>query len=273
MRVIVTGASGFLGRFITNGLAKTGASFLRVSRQHAPGFLRINSYADTPSGDVLIHLAENNNRAQVNKLSAEYEREIACTLRVLLGKGYKKVVYASSSVVYGDNVCTPRIESETVSDIDTYTRVKVESEQRVLSSGGVVARLANIYGPEMPKKNVLSQILDQLKQDGPIQLQDTSHVRDFIWVEDVAEAFVKLVTQKVEGLFNIGTGIGTSIGELAKMVLEEASQPSRKIVSEKIATRHSCIALNITKIKQNLQWQPTTSLREGLRRIVYDYRH
>lgn len=273
MRVIVTGASGFLGRFITNGLAKTGASFLRVSRQHAPGFLRINSYADTPPGDVLIHLAENNNRAQVNKLSAEYEREIACTLRVLLGKGYKKVVYASSSVVYGDKVCTPRIESEPVSDIDTYTRVKVESEQRVLSSGGVVARLANIYGPEMPKKNVLSQILDQLKQDGPIQLQDTSHVRDFIWVEDVAEAFVKLVTQKVEGLFNIGTGIGTSIGELAKMVLEEASQPSRKIVSEKIASRHSCIALNITKIKQNLQWQPTTSLREGLRRIVCDYRH
>lgn len=271
MLAVVTGASGFLGGVITRSLTNAGVTCLPVSRQKVPGFLKVKKYSDAPSGDLLIHLAEINNRSQVNQLSSGYEREMSRTLKSLLKKSYGKVIYASSSVVYGDVACTPHIESDPVHAVDAYTRLKLASEQNVLSCGGVVARLANIYGPGMPKKNVLNQILGQLKHDGPIILQDTSHVRDFIWVEDVAEAFVKLATQKAQGLFNIGTGIGTSIGELTKMVLEKAKQSSRKIVSLQPAIRRSFIVLNITKIKQDLQWQPTTSLSQGLGRIVCGY--
>lgn len=268
MRVVVTGASGFLGSVIAKRLSDVGVSSLRVSRQEIPGFLQVAEYADTPSGDVLIHLAEINNRARVNQLSVEYEHEMSSTLHLLLEKGYGKVIYASSSVLYGDAVCTPHIESDPVSAIDTYTRVKLAAEHRVLSCGGVVVRLANIYGPGMAAENVLGHILGQLDKDGPVTLQDTSPVRDFIWVEDAAEAIMKMVIGRAQGLFNVGTGIGSSIGELARMLLEEVKQPQRQVVSAQSATKPSCIVLDITKAKQDLHWQPSVFLNEGLRRLV-----
>jgi UDP-glucose 4-epimerase len=216
----------------------------------------------------LIHLAEINNRSQVNQLSMRYEHETSRTLDALLKKGYAKVIYASSSVIYGDAVCTPHIESEPVGAIDTYTRVKLTSEQSVLSGGGVVARLANIYGPGMATENVFSHILNQLNKDGPIRLRDTTPVRDFIWVDDAAEAIIKMATQQVQGLFNVGTGIGTSIGELARMSLEEVKQPQRQIVATQPAAKPSYTVLDITKTKQYLYWQPSVLLNEGLRRLV-----
>ena len=268
MRVVVTGASGFLGSFIARGLTYAGVTTLRVSRQDIPGFLQVAKYADSPVGDVLIHLAEINNRSRVNQLSVEYEHEASSTLQALLKKGYKKVIYASSSVLYGDGVCAPHIESDPVSATDAYTRVKLASEQSVLSCGGVVVRFANIYGPGMAAENVLSHILGQLDQDAPITLQDTSPVRDFIWVEDAAEAIMKMVTGRAQGVFNVGTGIGTSIGELASMLLQEVRQPQRQIVSVQTATRPSGIVLDIAKAKQDLHWQPSVLLNEGLRRLA-----
>jgi UDP-glucose 4-epimerase len=272
MRVVVTGASGFLGSFIARGLTYAGVSTLRVSRQDTPGFLQVAKYADSPVGDVLIHLAEINNRSRVNQLSVEYEYEASSTLNALLTKSYRKVIYASSSIIYGDGGWTPHIESDPVSAIDTYTRLKLASEQSVLSRGGVVVRLANIYGPGMAAENVLSRILGQINQNGPIELQDASPVRDFIWVEDAAEVIIKMAIQQAQGLFNVGTGIGTSIGDLARMALEEAKQPQRKIVSTQSTAKRSCIVLDITKTKKYLDWQPSVLVNEGLRRLVSSLR-
>jgi UDP-glucose 4-epimerase len=268
MRVIVTGASGFLGSAVFRRLIEAGLDGVAVSRKKAPGLLQVERYADSTVGDVLIHLAEINDRAQANQLSTEYEQEASSTICALLEKGYGKVIYASSSVLYGDGVSTAHLETDPVSAIDAYTRVKLASEQSVLSCGGGVVRLANIYGPGMAAENVLSHLLGQLDQDAPITLQNTSPVRDFIWVEDAAEAIVKMVTGRAQGVFNVGTGIGTSIGELARMLLEEVKQPQRQIVSLQTATMPSCIVLDIAKAKQDLHWQPSVLLNEGLRRLV-----
>lgn len=268
MRVVVTGASGFLGSVIVRGLANAGVSTLGVSRQNIPGFLQVSQYIDTPLGDVLIHLAEINNRSKVNQLSIRYEHETSSTLDTLLKKGYAKVIYASSSVIYGEDVCTPHAELDPVSATDTYTRVKLASEQSVLSCGGVVARLANIYGPGMATENVVSHILNQLYKEGPIRLRDTRPVKDFIWVDDAAQAIIKMATQQVQGLFNVGTGIGTSIGELARISLEEVKQTQRQIVSTQPAAKSSYLVLDITKTKQCLHWHPSIPLSEGLRRLV-----
>ena len=264
----MTGASGFLGSAVLRRLIEAGFDGVGVSRKKAPGLLQVERYADSTVGDVLIHLAEINDRAQANQLSTEYEQDASSTLYALLEKGYGKVIYASSSVLYGDGVSTAHLETDAASAIDTYTRVKLAAEYSVLSCGGVVARLANIYGPGMAAENVLSQILAQLDQNGPITLQNTSPVRDFIWVEDAAEAIMKMVSGRAQGVFNVGTGIGTSIGELARMLLEEVKQPQRQIISVQPASKLSCIVLDITKAKQDLQWQPSTTLSKGLRRLV-----
>lgn len=272
MRVVVTGAAGFLGNAIVTRLIDAGVECLGVSRKHIPGFLQVSCYSDTPPGDVLIHLAEINDRMLANRLSTEYEREASSTLEALLGKGYGSVVYVSSAVLYGDGQCSPHRETDPASAVDTYTRVKINAEQRVLSQNGSVARLANVYGPGMSMSNVLSRILGQLDRDGPVTLQDTTPVRDFIWIEDAAAAIMKMATEQAQGLFNIGTGIGTSIGKLARLLLDEAKQTERKVVSKQADARQSCLILDITKAKQYLNWQPSVSLNEGLLRLVCSHR-
>lgn len=271
MRVVVTGAYGFLGSAVLSRLTETGFDCVGISRREVPGLLRVARYADAPAGDVLIQLAEINDRMRANLLSTEYEQEASNTLHSLLEKGYEKVIYASSAVLYGDGICTPHVETDPVSAIDTYTRVKLAAEHSVLSRGGLVVRFANVYGPRMAAGNVLSHILGQLDRGGMITLQDTTPVRDFLWVEDAADAVVKMVEAPNKGLFNVGTGIGTSILELAKELLDKVDQTERLIVSMQSATKPSCIVLDVKKIANELHWQPSVPLYEGLQRLVSAY--
>jgi UDP-glucose 4-epimerase len=272
VKVVVTGASGFVGSFVKEKLEDVNVRPILVSRRKILGYQSVANYTDTPLGDVLIHLAECNNRFRVNQSPVEYEREALRVLHSLLRKGYRKVIYASSSVIYGNSDCAPHIESERVSAVDAYTRVKLASEQAVLASGGIVVRLGNIYGPGMSAENVFSHILGQLNLRGAVTLQDTSPIRDFIWVEDVAEVIVKMAMQQTQGLFNVGTGIGTSVGELARIFLAEAKQSHRKIVSTQSEAEPSCIVLDITKTQEYFHWHPSVLLNEGIRRLIRSHK-
>ena len=268
MRVVVTGASGFLGGVILKGFADAGLDCLGVSRKKVPGLAQVASYSDAPVGDVLIHLAEVNDRAMANRLGSAYERDAATTLRALLGKGYGRVIYASSAVLYGDAACASHTEADPVSADDTYTRVKLASEQAVLSAEGSVLRLANLYGRGMSPGNVFSHILQQLDRDGPVSLQDTAPVRDFLWIDDAVDAIRRVAAMPDNGIFNVGSGVGTSILVLAKAALDVAGQSERQIVSQQRAGRPSCIVLDTTETTKRLGWRPSVTLHEGLRRLV-----
>jgi len=268
VRVVVTGASGFLGGVVLKNLTESGFECVGVSRRGGAGHVRVADYSYSPEGDVLVHLAEINDRAHANQLASDYESVTSRTLHALLNKGYSKVIYASSAVLYGDDDREPRQETDPVNAIDTYTRVKMASEHCVLSRRGVVARFSNIYGPGVASGNVLSHILRQLNSKGPVKLKDVSPLRDFIWVEDAASAVVRMMAPRIQGFFNIGSGVATSILNLAQVVLEESNQQGREILSETVNSRESCIVLNIKKALHQLNWSPSVSLNEGLRRLI-----
>ena len=84
MRVIVTGASGFLGRAVLASLSASGIDCVGVSRRAGAGLTQVASYRDTPHGDVLVHLAEANDRAWVNAQGADYEAEAVAIFQALL---------------------------------------------------------------------------------------------------------------------------------------------------------------------------------------------
>lgn len=269
MRVVITGASGFIGGALLNTLISEGYDCIGVSRRKVHGLQQVGSYSDSPVGDILIHLAEANDRAQVNRLGRAYEQDAANTLRSLLGKGYCKIIYASSAVLYGDGTCRPHAETDSVSADDTYTRVKLASEQALLNgASGSIARVANIYGPGMSSGNVLSDILRQLNNERPVLLWDTAPIRDFLWAGDAVDAFKRMVTESANGIFNVGSGVGTSISNLAEMTLDAAGQANRLIVSQKQSSKPSCIILDVTNTIKRLGWQPAMPLDEGLRQLV-----
>jgi nucleoside-diphosphate-sugar epimerase len=248
---------------------------IAVTRREIPGWFKVPDYSHTPAGDVLIHLAEESDRAQVAKHGQAYEEKVRATLAALLAKGYHRVVYASSSVLYGDADVYAHSPKDPSKTEDAYTRVKRLSELAVLKvSGGIVVRLANIYGAGMSKNNVMSAILRQIPGEGSLEVMDTSPVRDFIWVEDAAEGIVTLaISNQLEGnesrLFNLGTGVGTSIGSLAALALDIATQPDRPVSAKHPTPRQSSLILDYSDTKSACGWQPKMSLRQGLTRMLH----
>ena len=271
MNIVVSGASGFLGRALLKKLSSYGTSYIGLSRQQVPGLFNVKNYSEAPVGDVLVHLAEINDRAYANRLGPVYEQEAGELLQNLVSKGYKKIIYTSSAILYGDSETSPRKVSDPVFVVDSYTRIKRKSEEAVLAKGGIVARLSNLYGPGMSEANVLSTMLRQLSLDGPLRLHDTSPVRDFLWIEDAAEALLKMIQSKFEGVFNVGTGVGTSIAELANEVLVAAGQPNREVISAISGAKHSSLILDILDTKAALNWQPKVLPKQGIRNLVNAY--
>jgi UDP-glucose 4-epimerase len=146
--------------------------------------------------------------------------------------------------------------------------MKHAAEGLVLQRGGVAARLANIYGPGMPATNVLSDILAQLATDGPVKVMDDSPVRDFLWLDDAAAALATMALKSAAGVFNVGTGIGTSIAQLAQTVLAAAGQAGRSVESQRTAQGRSHLVVDATNTTAVFGWRPAVSLSQGIAALV-----
>lgn len=268
MKVIVTGASGFLGAAVIRALTRTGAQVIGVSRRTGGNWQTVASYADAPDGDALIHLAEDSLRSRVNAAGSTYFHEALATLSRLLDKKYDRVVYASSAVLYGDHIVTPRCVGEPIIVNDTYTKVKAAAEVAVCESGHIAARLGNLYGPGMSQTTVIGTIMSQLDGDSDLVVLDDSPVRDFLWIDDAAKAMAALALSRHSGIVNIGTGVGTTVRELALLILRARGQPSRHVRSGKPSARASTLVLDIHSTLAAIDWRPTISLDEGLRQLL-----
>lgn len=276
MKVVITGASGFLGGYVLRLMAaQQNVEVIAVTRKEIPGWCSVYDYSQSPAGDVLIHLAEDNDRVQVAKSGQEYEYKVLDTLAGLLEKSYRRVVYASSSVLYGDADIHAHSPKDPCKSEDAYTRIKRLSELAVLKlPAGIVVRLANIYGPGMSENNVMSAILRQIPGEGALEVMDTNPVRDFIWVEDAAEGIVALALGELneadEGrIFNLGTGLGTSIGTLADLALDIAAQPERPVKAKHSTCRQSTLILDFSDTTSTFGWRPKTSLRQGISHMFH----
>lgn len=267
MRIVVTGASGFLGAHLVTSLRAAGSDVIGVARRAAPGVELVSDYAAAPGGDVLIHLAQDGDRRRVNE-APTVEIDAALATVEDLAARFGRVVYASSAAVYGDAGSTPSRVGDATIAIDSYTQLKQQSEAVVIGRGGVVARLANLYGPGMSPTTIVGTLLAQSADIGPVRVWDDTPVRDFLWVEDAAAALASMSAGSAAGVFNVGTGIGTSVRELALRMIDVLGQSGRQVVATAAERRHSYLVLDIDETARTLAWRPETSLSEGLVRLV-----
>ena len=240
-----------------------------------------------PDLDACFHLA-----AIVSvPYSVEHEAE---TMRVnweaterLLGEaeslGCSRFVFAGSAAEYGEDDRLPLLESyvgqETI-HVSPYGRAKYLSTQRVASSPiGVALRFFNIYGPRQdpksPYSGVISRFIDFAIAGEPLNIfGDGRQTRDFIYVGDVVSAYLAAAglgqfgAPLPTGVYNVGTGISTSILELADTIrdLTGSVLPHRFLPERAGDIRHSLAS--IEAIQALSPWSPRVDLREGLRRTM-----
>jgi len=274
-KVVVTGASGFIGSNILQ-LAQDypDHDFIPLSRKKLPNHFFVENYTLSPKADVLIYLSQENKKDITSDDTQRYLKDNINILQKIIRNNYKKFIYISSSSLYGDaNNFKNKTESPLIVD-NLYAELKFNSEKIVLEHpSGIVVRLSNVYGRGMSKFNVVSKIINQIPGDDNLTILTSEPIRDFVWITDVTKGIMELADTGLDKfskrrVFNISTGVGTSIGEMANLALKIAGESNRKVVSDKTLSRISKNVVDYSVINGLTGWKPTMTLESGLTNLI-----
>ncbi len=288
-RIVVTGGSGFIGTPVVSRLRQLGVEAVSVSRSgqgrhviHADIGDKSALQGILTSGDVVIHLASSRNpTTSEHEHVRDIEENLIGTLRLLEScaeKGVEKFIFASSGgTVYGVPQVLPIPEVHPTNPISAHGAMKLAIEKYVQVYGArfglkyVISRCANAYGPGQTGasgQGIIGRAILVALRGEPLELWGSgSVVRDFVFVEDVAEAFVRAATRKVANeVVNIGTGKGTSIKEILDLVARVVGRPIQVINLPSRRLDVPSNVLSIEKAKALLNWDPRTAFEEGIER-------
>lgn len=194
--------------------------------------------------------------------------------------GVERLVYSSSASVYGDAVDVPMTEEHPYNNTTFYGATKIAGEHMARAFHQrygldyVALRYMNVYGPRQDYKGtyiaVMMKILDRIDAGKPpVIYGDGSQTYDFVYVRDVARANVcALKADATDEFYNVGTGIGTSIEQLTRVLLDltgaemepEYEPGGRSFVTHRIGSTE--------KARDELGFVAEVELREGLRRLI-----
>jgi len=301
-KVVVTGGAGFIGSHLALKLAERGnhvtiVDDLSTGRVENIAALLKTSGAELVRGSVtdlsllqsvfsgasyVFHLAAIPSVPRsIEDPLGTHQVNVTGTLNVLMAardSNVQKVVYASSSSVYGDTPTLPKREDMMPSPQSPYAVAKLAGEyycsvfHQVFGLPTVCLRYFNVYGPRQdplsPYAAVIPKFITSVLQGRPpIIFGDGSQTRDFTYVEDATEANILAVESDATGIFNIGSGDRVSINELARLVLEILGKDLEPQHLEPRAgdIRHSLADIALAK---TFGYTPRHSLSEGVRRTI-----
>jgi nucleoside-diphosphate-sugar epimerase len=272
--LIVTGADGFIGKYLVNEFKKKKIKIFSVGRKF--GDLRKSIvWEKFPNAKCIIHLASIN---KSNDIFSEIVKDnILINMNVIkyCEKKKCKLIYASS-LVYGQDSKSPIKEDDFSFFISNFNILsKFISEKIFLISNLnfktkiIILRLSNVYGYGQSNNFLIGNIICQIKKK-KLQLNNLIYKRDFIYVKDVVSAFYKAYTSKIDfGIFNICSGVPLSIKSIIKKI--EKIFIKNFIINLKINKKNKkenkVIYGDFTKAKKDLNWSPSYSINQGLLEI------
>lgn len=297
-RVVITGGAGFIGSHLAEELAGRGyhtivLDDLSTGKMENIEKLLRNSNVEFISGSIttlpllqevfkgvqyVFHQAALSSVPRsIEDPNASHEANITGTLDVLLtakDNGVKKVIYASSSSVYGDTPTLPKREDMMPCPLSPYAVTKLAGEyycqtfQEVYQLPTVYLRYFNIYGPRQDPNSqyaaVIPQFIKRINEgNSPIIFGDGEQTRDFTFVKDAVQANILAAESDACGLFNIGRGESITINRLAELITELVGNGVRPIHQEPRPgdIRHSLA--DISKAKA-FGYEPKYGLEAGL---------
>lgn len=215
---------------------------------------------------------------------ATTETNIEGTLNVLVAAReakVKRVIYASSSSIYGNAPTLPKREEMIPNPLSPYAVSKVSGEYycqvfyRIYGLESVILRYFNVFGPRQDPVSQYAAVIPKfikamLNGKSPTIYGDGEQSRDFTFVENVVEANVLACkAEKVAGeVFNIGCGKRTVVNELARIIGKLMDQNVKPIYADPRPgdVKHSLA--DITKAQRLLNYRPKVDIEEGLKRII-----
>ena len=300
-RVAITGGAGFIGSNLAYKLAidniiiivddlSTGRleNIASLSDKGSVMFIQA-SILDLPllaeafdGIDFVFHLAAIPSvpHSIENPLSTN-EVNITGTLNVLIAardNKVKKVIFASSSAVYGDTPTLPKVEDVTPNPQSPYALTKLVGEyychifHQIYKLPTICLRYFNVYGPQQNPDSEYAAVIPRfisrvLQNKSPIIYGDGNNTRDFTFIQDIIQANIIAAESNATGVLNVGTGGKTTISGLAEAIIRIMGKDLQPIYQEPRAgdIRHSLA--DISKARA-IGYEPQYSLEDGLRETI-----
>jgi nucleoside-diphosphate-sugar epimerase len=275
-RVLVTGSKGFVGRRLLMLLEQSGYAVAAADLRQGVDVTNLEHLQTLTPFDAAVHLA-----AKVFVPAAYrhprnfYHANVVGTLNLLelCRLNEAKFIFASS-YVYGSPRYLPIDENHPVQSANPYSESKIIGERlcaRYHSDFGlrvVILRPFNVFGPAQNDAFLIANIFKQLEENGSVRLKDPTPRRDFVYVDDVAEAFLAAIRFEDSPfeIINIGSGTSFSVQEIAEEVIHQAGAPDAALTfshEQRHAEIQDCLA-DISKAKKMLKWHPRTDIRDGI---------
>jgi len=308
MRFVVTGGAGFIGSHIAETLANRGDEVVILDNLFSGKVENIQHLLDNPSvtflngsitdqpllqnackgADGIFHEAAITSVPRsVKDPLASNEVNVNGTLNVLVAAqkcGVKKIVYASSSSVYGDTPTLPKREDMEPNPKSPYAITKLAGEyylkvfHELYGMDTVSLRYFNVFGPRQDPHSEYSAVIPKfitkiLHHESPVIYGDGSQTRDFTYVKDVAQANVRAMDRSAQGIFNVAYGSRISLIDLAHNIMERMGEewpltfePSRS------GDIHDSLAA-ISAAQQAFGYAPQYTVKTGLQETIQWYQN
>jgi UDP-glucose 4-epimerase len=309
MRALVTGAAGFIGSTLIDRLLADGHQVVGIDNlstgvaanlEHALGynamsarkftFVRADIQApeltDIVAGtnpNVIFHLAAQVDlRASVNDPQFNARCNVLGTINLCEASrraDVRRIVYAASGESRYGASCLPVYEIDKVDPLSPYAVAKLAGEMylrayaEMYGLAPISLALGSVYGPRQSPRGgcVIAALGSAMITGRPYTVyRDGAAAHDYVYVDDVVDAFVRAGSASIEttGTYNIGTGQHVTVTEvqhLISAVLDGSSPP--EFTAARTSELHA-IALNATKAEKELGWKPAVDLAEGILRTI-----
>ena len=298
MKYIVTGGAGFIGSYIVKKLVARGDSVTVIDNLNTGKEKNLESVRnkivflkdsvlnmsllekETRNVDGIFHQAALASvQDSFSKRDEYYDVNVKGTENILklAKKNNFKVVYASSSSVYGNPEQIPIKESDAKNPINPYAETKLKKEELAIkySEMGVKViglRYFNVFGKGQSKEyaGVLKLFLERIRDKLPPKVNgDGTQFRDFVYVEDVVNANILSMDSEIShGFFNVGTNSSITILDLAKIIIKSSGLHLEPVFGPALKGDVQGTIANIDLIKEKIGWKPTVVLEEWIDEII-----
>jgi UDP-glucose 4-epimerase len=301
MAVLVTGGAGFIGSHLSDVIARQGENVFVVDDLSAGDIRRLTdsveffkmsvhdadeltSLVESIRPSVIFHLAAQVSvQTSVTSPGIDAQTNVVGTVNVLEAArraGARVIFTSTGGALYGPAAPIPSPERSTPAPQSAYGVAKYAAERYVEyynqlhKTNHSIIRFANVYGPRQSSSSesgVVSIFCAQAMTGQPLTIYgDGQQTRDYVYVSDATAALLAAARRAGPGTWNVGTGIETSVLDLAETISSLSETPVSRCFAPARAGEVLRSALCAKLAERDLDWRPLVSLRDGVR-AVYDW--
>lgn len=275
MKILLTGASGFIGKSYlantqNNKIFTLSRSELYSDKiyKHYIGDLSEKRFLKNialEKFDLIIHGAWNGLPDRTKSVNAKNANMYSSIIEELSSFKNAKHIFLGSCLEYG--TMNGKVSEDIGGvDIDNFGETKLNLLNQVIKSGVNYnwLRIFYVFGPYQHPNSLIKSICDAIRNNNDVKIQNPTKAHDFIFIKDVIDLIDRFTLQKsMNGIYNIGSGSATSIGQVANIILQLFNKKPQFV-----NFKDESLIADIDKIYKTFRWLPNYKLKAGIEETV-----